>query len=117
MQGLIGAGHEVLCLSRSDASARKLTDAGAAVLHGDLENPASLRTGASAADGEIHAWIIHDFTRFAEVCAVDKTAIRQRAGYWLAQSVRRFIVTAMKPVQYGKAHGSTMLKTTGFGAR
>lgn len=72
---LISKGHHVLGLARSASSAKKLIDAGAEVHKGDLEDLDSLKSGATAADGVIHAGFIHDFTRFKEVCEVDKLAI------------------------------------------
>jgi nucleoside-diphosphate-sugar epimerase len=93
VQELIGAGHQVLGLARSEASAQKLVDAGAEVLRGDLEDLDSLRSGAAQSDGVIHAGFIHDFTRFAQVCDVDKAAI-QTIGEVLAGSGRPFIVTS-----------------------
>ncbi|MCF2490836.1 SDR family oxidoreductase [Dyadobacter sp. CY347] len=90
---LIGAGHQVLGLARSDASAQKLINAGAEVHKGDLEDLDSLRSGAAQADGVIHAGFIHDFTRFPEVCQVDKTAI-ETIGEVLAGSERPFVITS-----------------------
>jgi nucleoside-diphosphate-sugar epimerase len=51
---LIAAGHQVLGLARSDATAQAVADMGADVLRGDLNDPDVLRAGALDSDGVIH---------------------------------------------------------------
>lgn len=63
---LIGAGHQVLGLARSDASAKAVADMGAEVLRGDLNDTDVLRAGALDSDGVIHlAFVVPSVTEAA----------------------------------------------------
>lgn len=72
---LIAAGHRVTGLARSDEAAAAVAAKGAEVLRGSLTDLDSLKDGTEAADAVIHLGFIHDFTRFAENCEIDRVAI------------------------------------------
>jgi nucleoside-diphosphate-sugar epimerase len=75
IQELIGAGHQVLGLARSEEGAASLAAAGAGVHRGSLEDLDSLRSGAASADGVIHTAFIHDFSNYAPAAEKDRLAI------------------------------------------
>jgi uncharacterized protein YbjT (DUF2867 family) len=67
----IDAGHEVVGLARSDESAAAVQAAGAEVHRGSLNDPDSLRSGATTADGVIHTAYNHDFSQMAAAARTD----------------------------------------------
>jgi len=90
---LIGAGHQVLGLARSEESAQAIRNAGAEVLMGDLEDLRVLKKGASESDGIIHTGFIHDFANYAKSNEVEKIAINAMGEVLLGTS-KPIVVTA-----------------------
>lgn len=93
VEELVGAGHGVTGLARSDASAQALAAMGAAVRRGTLDDLDALRDGAAAADAVIHLAFNHDFSRFADNVAQDRRAI-EVLGSALQGSARPLLATS-----------------------
>jgi nucleoside-diphosphate-sugar epimerase len=93
VQDLIGAGHHVLGLARSDKGAGTLRAAGAEIHRGSLADLDSLRSGADQSDAVIHTAFNHDFSKFAENCAEDERAI-EAIGAVLEGSKRPLLVSS-----------------------
>jgi nucleoside-diphosphate-sugar epimerase len=98
---LIGAGHQVLGLARSDSSAAAIAVAGAEVLRGDLDDLDTLHTGAVGSDGVIHLAFIHDFTRFEQSVSADARAI-EKMGAALEGSGKPLVIAAGTPALPGR---------------
>ena len=90
---LLGAGHQVLGLSRSEKGDQALTAAGAEAHRGSLDDLDSLRRGAAAADGVIHLAFVHDFSQYQAAGEIDRRAIAA-LGEALAGSSKPLVVTA-----------------------
>ena len=101
---LINAGHHVVALSRSDASAQALTRAGAEVFRGDLSELDRLQTAAEAADGVIHAAFQFDFSNLKQNSEKDRKVIGA-LGEVLAGSDRPLIITSGTDLSRSKTGG------------
>ena len=102
---LIGAGHQVIGLARSEASAAALAAAGAEVRLGTLDDLDILRDAAAASDGVIHLAFKHDLAfsgDFPSAAEADRLAI-EAFGEALAGSDRPFVLASgllgLKPGQ------------------
>jgi nucleoside-diphosphate-sugar epimerase len=104
---LLGAGHEVVGLARSDQSAAALAEAGAEVQRGDLDDLDGLGKAAASADGVIHLAFKHEAMRtgdYADAVAADLRAI-ETFGDALAGSGKPLVSTS----------GTLMLVAAGLG--
>jgi nucleoside-diphosphate-sugar epimerase len=93
---LLSAGHEVVGLARSDASAAALTAARAVVRRGDLDDLHGLQEAAAAADGVIHLAFKHDLSftgDFAGAATADLRAV-EAIGVALDGSQKPFVITS-----------------------
>ena len=93
---LIGAGHQVVGLARSDASAAGLTAAGAEVYRGTLDDLDSLQDAAAASDGVIHLAFKHDIAfsgDFQGAADADRRAV-ETFGDALAGSDRPLVIAS-----------------------
>jgi nucleoside-diphosphate-sugar epimerase len=97
---LIAAGHEVLGLARSDASAKTVTDAGASVLRGDFTDAETLRAGAAEADAVIHVAFNHS-TDIAQSVADEAEAV-ETFGAALEGTGKALLIASGTPIVPGR---------------
>jgi nucleoside-diphosphate-sugar epimerase len=93
---LIGAGHSVTGLARSDESAAALTAAGADVHRGSLDDPGGIAAAAAAADGVAHLAFKHESFRtgdFAGAIAAE-VAVIDALGEALAGSGKPLVISS-----------------------
>jgi nucleoside-diphosphate-sugar epimerase len=93
---LLGAGHEVIGLARSEASEQALETVGAIVQRGDVDDPDGLAKAAADSDGVIHLAFQHEVAfggDFAAAAAADRRAV-EAMGAALADSDRPFVLAS-----------------------
>ncbi|MFD4601642.1 SDR family oxidoreductase [Streptomyces sp. NPDC058464] len=91
---LLGAGHQVLGLARSDAAEAALKEVGAEVHRGDLNDVDGLRIAAAATDGVVHTGYNHDFSDMPGALRTE-LGVLQALGDALAGSGRPLVVTSV----------------------
>lgn len=79
VEELVGAGHEVVGLARSDRSAELIEERGATALRGDLDDLDCLRRGASEAGAVVHLANKHDWGNPAESDRAERAAVETLA--------------------------------------
>jgi len=93
---LLGAGHQVVGLARSDASAAAIAVAGAEVQRGTLDDLDGLRNAAGASDAVIHLAFKHDLAfsgDFQGAADADRRAV-ETIGEALAGSEKPFVIAS-----------------------
>ncbi|MCU1398116.1 MAG: NAD-dependent epimerase/dehydratase [Acidimicrobiales bacterium] len=121
---LLGAGHQVVGLARSNASAEVLVQAGAEAHRGSLDDLDTLRAATDASDGVIHLAFKHDlaFTGdFLGAADADRRAV-ELFGEVLAGSDRPLVIASgvlglsqWPPATEQDGHGP-QFSMEGFGA-
>jgi len=93
---LLGNGHQVVGLARSDAAAEAIAAHGAEVRHGDLGDLDGLRQAAAEADGVIHLAFKHEALRTGDfLAAVDADlAATQAMGAAMIGTGKPFVTTS-----------------------
>ena len=102
---LLGNGHTVLALARSDSSTTALETAGAKTIRGDLADLRTLRAGAASADGVIHLAFANDFSSPAALAAAvaEESAALAALGEELIDSDRPLVTVSGTPYVPGRA--------------
>jgi nucleoside-diphosphate-sugar epimerase len=102
---LLGVGHTVLALTRSDASADAAAQAGAEPVRGDLADLDAIRASAERSDGAIHLAFGNDFSSEEAVgrSIGEETAAITAIGETFVGSDRPFAIVSGTPWIPGRA--------------
>jgi nucleoside-diphosphate-sugar epimerase len=106
---LLGAGHEVVGLARSDESAAAVEALGAKVHPGSLDDLVGLREAAGAADGVVHLAFKHDEVHSGNFGAAIEADLRAKEamGEALAGTGKPFVgVSGTLALVLGGLHGT-----------
>jgi nucleoside-diphosphate-sugar epimerase len=114
VEELIGAGHRVTGLARSQDKAAALTATGATALIGTLDDHELLHSAAASAEAVIHTAFNHDFSKFSDNAEQDRRAIAT-LGSALEGSDRPLLVTSgLARLASGRLASEADLPSPGF---
>ncbi|OON72134.1 SDR family oxidoreductase [Streptomyces tsukubensis] len=100
---LLGAGHDVIGLARSDASAAALESKGATPLRGGLDDLDVLRRGASDADAVVHLANKHDWGNPAESDRAERAAVEVMADALVGTDAPFVVANGLSGIVEGRA--------------
>ncbi|MFI6880837.1 SDR family oxidoreductase [Streptomyces sp. NPDC050400] len=98
---LLGAGHRVVGLARSDRAAAVLTAAGLEPYRGSLDDPDGLAAAAKDSDGVLHLAFDHSFTDHAAAAVADLRVV-ESMGAALEGTDKPFVVTSALQLAPGR---------------
>ncbi len=98
---LLAAGHEVVGLARSQASAQKIQALGGSVVLGDMDDHDLIVAEASQADAVAHLAFTLDFTEF-DATVENEVTLLGKIGTALAGSGKAFVAASGTPILEGR---------------
>lgn len=98
---LVAAGHEVVGLARSDASAAKITALGGTAVRGDMADHDLIVAEAERADAVAHLAFTLDFAEFEETVD-NEVALVGRIGKVYAGTGKAFVAASGTPILLGR---------------
>jgi nucleoside-diphosphate-sugar epimerase len=115
---LVAAGHEVVGLARSSASAEKITALGATAVHGTMQDHDLIVAEAEKADAVAHLAFTLDFNEFDETVD-NEVELINKIGAVYEGTGKAFIAASGTPILFGQVATETdVLDPTGpAGAR
>jgi nucleoside-diphosphate-sugar epimerase len=98
---LVGAGHDVVGLARSNASAAKIVAAGGTAVRGDMQDHDLIVVEAQKADAVAHLAFTLDFAEFDETVE-NEVAVIDKIGSALQGTGKAFIAASGTPILFGQ---------------
>ena len=103
---LIAAGHDVVGLARSEASAERIRSLGARAVLGDIRDHELIVAQAAAADATVHLAFTLDFDEFDETID-NEVQLLEKLGVALAGSGKALVAASGTPILEGQVATET----------